>query len=895
MASAVVSTLGHVTERKLGKLAEQQKTYGKQRKAILEAVEEQPDPAEKVRALIDGLKEHGIPTDRLGTSIENIKRFIDQSRVDSSVSKSLLKDWQSELEQALEVEGVRYDFAALFGRLVMEWIQNPNTPLSSSGSHELPEDGDESSDDASSTSFASASFEQVGREEMHRQRKEWESYAFTERNTDEAAINKFLHGLFDSTLKSKKIQQTPLQVLRKAMANFSFESQQFDQAAVQWCISGLLKNDLFSGKKREVLVDLQNRPTVLKEMADVLNMDLASLESWEWAPVPVPLNMRRQLNGKYRVYMDEEIHQAILLQFIGSHWAVHLKSAFTSFYHSGAWIQSPFVSMSKKHKIRRQFFLGNAATPRDSVRNARRRDYQESYFMTQLPSSVFEGCRDYQEGESDEALSVDGTGETKAPLAIKQSMLRLATTEMLINRKLYGKFTILQSDFKCFGPSMPHPTIFTVLKFFGVADKWLNFFKKYLEAPLAFAQDGPGAEPLVRKCGIPMSHVLSDVLSEAVLFCLDFTVNQRTKGANLYRFHDDLWFWGQESVCIDAWNAIEEFSNIMGLELNKEKTGAAMISADPMKDQALSPALPKGQIHWGFLSLDRDQGSWKIDPEKITEHIDELRRQLAACRSVLAWVQAWNGYVDRFFSTNFGQPANCFGRSHVDMIIATYQYIQNKLFADTPEAAGSVTEYLRKQIKERFDVDNIPDGFFYFPNELGGLELRNPFIRLLAVRKRCKKDPLERIDIAFEYEEEEYEAAKKYFDEGKHVPRMNDSTYAPRRDEPFMSLEEFVRFREETSNPLHRAYTYLMVVPLEDELDATPEVTEALKALPSGDWGKSGFNKDWRDLSPYWKWVVQLYAGDMVKRFGGLSMGDRGLLPIGLLSMLRSEKVRWQG
>ena len=52
---------------------------------------------------------------------------------------------------------------------------------------------------------------------------------------------------------------------------------EFDPDSLQWSISGLLKGDLFSGKKREALVDLQNRPTGLKEMADVLNMDLASL------------------------------------------------------------------------------------------------------------------------------------------------------------------------------------------------------------------------------------------------------------------------------------------------------------------------------------------------------------------------------------------------------------------------------------------------------------------------------------------------------------------------------------------------------------------------------------------------------------------------------------------
>ena len=77
MASAVLSTPGHVTERKLDKLAERQKKFGAQRGSILEAVEKESDPAEKVAALIDGFKQHGIQTDRLSISTHNIKRFVD--------------------------------------------------------------------------------------------------------------------------------------------------------------------------------------------------------------------------------------------------------------------------------------------------------------------------------------------------------------------------------------------------------------------------------------------------------------------------------------------------------------------------------------------------------------------------------------------------------------------------------------------------------------------------------------------------------------------------------------------------------------------------------------------------------------------------------------------------
>ena len=228
-------------------MAEQQKKFSAQRNSILQAVEKESDLAEKVAALIDGFKQHGIQTGRLSISTHNIKWFVDQSRVDPPVSQSLLKDWQAQLEHALEIEGLRYEFAALFGRLVTEWIKNPSAATITLQGTDAE---DNSSDDGSS-----ASFEEVGQEEMHQQRKEWESYAFTGKKTDEKAINEYLHGLFDSTLESKKIQKTPLQVFQKTIRDFEFDME-FDPDSLQWSISGLLKSDLFSGKKREALVTM---------------------------------------------------------------------------------------------------------------------------------------------------------------------------------------------------------------------------------------------------------------------------------------------------------------------------------------------------------------------------------------------------------------------------------------------------------------------------------------------------------------------------------------------------------------------------------------------------------------------------------------------------------------
>ena len=723
---------------------------------------------------------------------------------------------------------------------------------------------------------------------MHEQRKDWESYAFAGVDMDEDAIEEYLNDLFE-TSKQKKHITSPLKTLQESFSKFDQNLNiSFDSDTVAWCIKGVIKSDLFAGKKRKALQDLLSQPAVLSEMADVLNMDLESLETWEWDPSPVPMEMRRQLNGKYRVFMDYELHQAILIHNIGARWAVYMKNAFRNFLNSWAWSWSPQASLTQKDKSKRQFYLGDADKFRRMENNKiafkRKETYKDDFFMLHLPSSVEEGVRDYGDQSS-------GTDNAKSIMDIKQSLLHTITTEALIFTKIYGHCNVLQSDFKWFGPSLPHPTMFAVLKFFGVSEKWLNFFKKFLEAPLIFKHDGKDAEATTRQRGIPICHALSDALGEAVLFCLDFAINKKTTGSNLYRFHDDLWFWGKDAQCVLAWKELKLFSNIMGLHLNEEKTGNVRLG-----DGKVASELPTGPVRWGFLMLDTKTSSWIIDKAQVDEHIKELQLQLAAKNSVFAWVQAFNSYVNQFFTNNFGKPSNCFGQQHVRMVIETFTYIQRKLFADGENSAGNVTEHLRSEIKKRFGVDNIPDGFFYLPVELGGLELRNPFIPLFSITRQVQDDPMKLILQAIEEEEEEYSNFKKTHDDGSvNRGALSRDSYAPTVGEGFISFEEFTKAREETSIPMLRAYERLLQMPSNDEVVLTPGVSKALDALSGDNYGHSGFSDSWHMMQPYWKWVCELYAADVMQRFGGLSMGERELLPIGLVSMLRSEKVRWQG
>lgn len=199
----------------------------------------------------------------------------------------------------------------------------------------------------------------------------------------------------------------------------------------------------------------------------------------------------------------------------------------------------------------------------------------------------------------------------------------------------------------------------------------------------------------------------------------------------------------------------------MGLEFNMSKTGSVCLSEDVAKKDRILAILPEGKVAVGFLELDANNGEWIIDQHQVDTHIQQLQKQLAQCKSVFSWIQTWNSCIGRFFGHTFGQPANCFGRRHVDMILETHRRMQHKLFGNSSATGNSVTEYLKNLITENFGITNAPDAFLYFPEELGGLGLRNPFISLLVIRENLGRDPPKKLLDFFDMEKRAYESYKK--------------------------------------------------------------------------------------------------------------------------------------
>lgn len=967
MSGSVFSeTLQQITDTKLDELSRKRAAFEADKASTLSSIESQSDPIERIIILSNGVKKSfGIKLDkdgkvtknltkhpRLEVQLKNLDRFLAQARQDPSVSTKTLSDWEKSLLRHLEVQSLKFQYASLYGQLVTEWLSGDQKGGADKG--EDTEMGD--------------AFEDVGSSAKLKSKEEWENKAFEPANVDVESLKGYLESVFGLAVSvqdedSKKKKWQAVQALREAVRAFEIDisrPDQLDHSSLRWTIRGLMSSDLLTNEKREVLKDFLGNPVILSEIADVLNLRLAALESWKWGPDGVPVEQRRKISGIFSVHMHEDVLQAIFLQYIGVKWSVFFREAFVSFRQAdGAWT-SLYKDIPEMKKKRLDYYLGRVPRRR-SLQKERQKIHSRDYFVAKLLKRVDEITEtadgeeeaEYEEYAADSAemtrgairnrkrcavaaprmqlaskaarrsapsgpqSDVDEDDEdsddpepAKTLMQLKQQLVHLLSTETAINTRLHGEITAFHAVFEDWESLLPHETICTVLNFLGVSKYWLGFFKQYLQAPLRFI-DEEHTSSKVRRRGVPTSHALSDVLGEAVLFCLDLAVNQAGSGQPLWRYGDDLWYWSpNHHTAVAAWKAVENFAGVTGTSINHRKTGTVRISKDKESQLDIDQVLPHGEIRWGFLVLSPQTGRFEIDQKMVNAHIDELRKQLSDKSSVFSFIQTWNAFAAKFFSSNFGKSANCFGRQHVDDMLATHKHIQQQIFSSGAGKEGmgtssSIIGHLRKTIQQRFGIADVPDGYFYFPVELGGLELQSSFISLLQIRDSVLESHDSLFNTMFSAEREFYRRYKHSFDNG-NVYRPQYGAQPPWQPEEqhdqnnFLSFDEFVAHREDICvfkdnympNDILGVFEQLMAQPEEESIDEVPELWTALAQLkPDGRSIKSG----WDGMDASWRWVTAMYGPEIIERFGGLSIVDPGLLPMGMVGLMREKRVTWQG
>lgn len=95
---------------------------------------------------------------------------------------------------------------------------------------------------------------------------------------------------------------------------------------------------------------------------------------------------RRQMDGTFKIYMEEDLLQAIFLQYIGVRWSVFWKKTFSAFRKCpGVW-KSSRASISVLNRKSREYYLG-AMPERPNVAAKKQNIYGKGYFLSQLLDS----------------------------------------------------------------------------------------------------------------------------------------------------------------------------------------------------------------------------------------------------------------------------------------------------------------------------------------------------------------------------------------------------------------------------------------------------------------------------------------------------------------------------
>lgn len=122
-----------------------------------------------------------------------------------------------------------------------------------------------------------------------------------------------------------------------------------------------------------------------------------------------------------------------------------MKTIFKDVIHyTGIWRHRHHVSQDVLD--RRRYYLNEYTEfGGQSLEHMRQKIYREDFFLSQLPSSIWESAGGY---DDDEVEMEEGEMKRNSPKEVKQQLLRQLATELIVRQSLDGTAAIVQSDFQ---------------------------------------------------------------------------------------------------------------------------------------------------------------------------------------------------------------------------------------------------------------------------------------------------------------------------------------------------------------------------------------------------------------------------------------------------------------
>jgi hypothetical protein len=713
-----------------------------------------------------------------------------------TLSADVLSLWRKRLEEELAAGRLRSEFVYLFGALLEEWTG------------EVPAD---------------ERLRQQGRQARDR---------LLEAALREPALNRHtdvLDPLFDEL--GPALTDLGERLRQKCRENLCVPVRKNELADVLSGISGNIYQAPWL--RREARCFAAN-DLLCKELSDALTILLAELHTWNWPAEGLGVRVLWTRN-KWRLYLDEDLPTACLLELLGERWIAifdHLIGDSTSRVHE------------RRARLKK---LSDLNAPAVIVENERRM-LREAEQLMDLGFS--EEADPWEENETPPTVSTTPDINSIVQMrAREQRILRslrvggdydgeydainravvLVHAEIQLTRAAFPDrpLNVVKIDMRdCYG-SLPHNVLLTLLSRLGLNEDDRAFFARFLTPPLR--DESENVQRMRR--GVPMNHTLSGMLAELLLRLLEKHV-QRKARVRIVRLVDDVCILAPDGVAaVAAWQAIADFCDACGLSVNEEKSGAVCLGG------ALPDALPRRLPRWGMLELD-ERGDWRVHGETFDAHLMQSRERIESASSIFSRVQLYNANLKYLLSSLALSAA--LGDVHRQATDRAIGQFHQHFFGP----GKGIMDGLRATIRERFQVNadvlgGIPESWLYWPITAGGLALKNPLV------------------VAAQY-------AAAY--------RLRDRMAIPSVRLPGWNLH---------ANDWSAYYGGLLelVHPIE------PSETKVMKTLVN-DFiarGKEISGGQQEGLDPYWRWILCTYGPEILQRFGSFRFLIAELVPLQLI------------
>ncbi|CAF1435650.1 unnamed protein product [Rotaria sp. Silwood1] len=772
--------------------------------------------------------------------LKNFDAILTIAKVNTSTSNNVLENFRQQFIKVIVDGKKRSKYNYLFGLIMSQWLseqKNEYTPL-----------------EMKSTSKSLLTNEQL------------EKIIFNQSQLDLDVWRNFLqHKLFSIFDKDSKLKDA-FDEFKKSIEQYgkSLLKEKVSSNDIRQAIESLISNDSLDEYRKRLLTKMRLDENTVNEFESSLNLLISDLADWNWPIKGVRGIFRRNLVGKYRCFYEEDFLTAIFLEHIGLKWSYYFKYE----------LKILFQVLNKK-------FRDNCSSK--SIQYKRCRMQEDEYWMASLPDGLNNNFDVFNYANMDK-------------FNLKSKLFYLINVEIHLHKILQpnASFTVVSADLEWFGPSISHEIVQIFLEFCGVSQIWLDFFDRFLKQPIYYKPDELIRQ---RQRGVPISHSLSHLFAELLLFGLDLYIYQNTD-IFIYRLHDDIWFFNSQSTKIEqAWTLMNEYAQMTGLKFNEEKCGSRRIQPSNIitnvDELSTNVILPSKDVKWGLLTL-QSSGRFIIHQETIRPLLDEMKTRLTNATTILEWINLYNKYIS-FFMCNFGQCANILGTYHIEHIIEIFQYIHRYIF---PETNGNALIILTNRIVEQFPsclTDEICEAWFYWPLTQGGLGLKNIYLDLYSVQQYLLSEKMVDFNQLSAKDAEKYAEIEFEYKQAKKHKKFRFIAQFMHDDETFITFDEYIQRRETHLSHWTAVYTNMLAITPGLSPNLTNIFVDHIKIFRDKSTHMSSEKQHImkKDSDSYLEWLLCYYGEQIQSTFSQLDFIDSENLPIGLITLMKTTNIDW--